>query len=81
MNALYEAHQVFQDEQDCRFAGLMCLIANVNRGKNQRPFKVSDFFIPFEKRMKKKNFRPTPAAMALYLKLALGAEKERFTDG
>jgi hypothetical protein len=38
-----ESHNQEYERHDARFANLMCLLANVNRGKNSKPFKPTDF--------------------------------------
>jgi len=46
--AAYSALEPFGEERaDMRSAIIACVIANSNRGKNQPPFKVSDFMPKF----------------------------------
>lgn len=37
-----------EERADLRSATIACIIANVNRGKDQRPFEVSDFMPKFD---------------------------------
>ena len=36
-----------EERADLRSAVVACVIANANRGKNQRPFKIDDFVLKF----------------------------------
>ena len=45
----YSQVEPFGEERaDLRSAIIACIIANVNRGKDQRPFEVSDFMPKFD---------------------------------
>lgn len=37
------------ERDDMRFAILTCVIANCNRSSKQRPFKISDFMLKFDR--------------------------------
>lgn len=37
-----------EERADLRNAIIACIIANVNRGKDQKPFEVSDFMLKFD---------------------------------
>lgn len=43
MRALEEAQGAQERRIDARFAMLASILANQNRGKNQRPYRVEDF--------------------------------------
>jgi hypothetical protein len=47
-----ESHYKEYERHDSRFANLMCLLANINRGKNMKPFKPKDF-MPRKKKSEK----------------------------
>lgn len=45
----YSQVEPFGEERaDLRSAIIACIIANVNRGKDQKPFEVSDFMPKFD---------------------------------
>ena len=48
-SALSKQHQKEQERQDFRAALICSVIANVNRGKRQKPYKPGDF-MPREKK-------------------------------
>ena len=64
--AYYNIEPFGEQRADYRQAITSMVLANVNRGKNQRAFKVSDF-MPFEK--KKKRRQQTPEEMQAMLNL------------
>lgn len=48
--AYYTVEPFGEYRADLRSAITSCVIANGNRGKNKKPFKVSDFMPSFEKK-------------------------------
>ena len=65
----YDRIEPFGEERaDLRSAQIACILANVNRGKGQKVFKIDDFMPKFEPRK-----RQTPEEMAKMLEMTAKA--------
>jgi hypothetical protein len=68
---------------DVRIASLVCMIANVNRGPQQKPYKIEDFLLQWgEKEVRKQSAAEQLALMKLWTRVhnELEAEKQPVID-
>jgi hypothetical protein len=61
--AFYNIEPFGEERQDIRAAMICCTLANVNRGKNQTAYKISDFLLRFDPKPEQ-----TPEEMKAILK-------------
>jgi len=67
------AHAQAEAKTDYRFGVVASIIANVNRGKNRRPFKPADFF----ESLQTKRVQSPGDMRTMFLAVARAAQKRR----